>query len=286
MFKRLLVKLALAVVVALALAAPVLAGGWAVVTLDRLPAQVVAAEPVAIGFVVRQHGRTPVSGLEPQITSARADTGQSFTVTAEAEGEVGHYAARLTFPSAGTWRWSIDAFGFGQPMPPLAVQASPAPGNAVAGAPPSLPIVIGVAGLIGAAGALLVALRAKARWAFALVFAGALIGLTGFASATTGAAQPPSPIAALSSTELGQALFLAKGCVVCHHHEAVREARKELDGFSIGPNLTNLKADPDYLRRWLKAPSALKPGTEMPTLGLSDDEIEALVAFLTRSVSW
>ena len=285
MFQRLFVKLALAAIVTLALAAPVLAGGWAVVTLDRLPAQIVAGEPVTIGFLVRQHGRTPVGDLEPQITAARADTGQSFAVAAQAEGKVGHYAARLTFPSAGTWRWSIQAFGFGQPMPPLAVQASTAPGNPAAEAPPALPIALGVAGLIGAAGALLVALRAKARWAFALVFAGALIGLTGFASAATGAAQPPSPVAALSSTELGQALFLAKGCVVCHHHEAVREARKELDGFSIGPNLTNLQVDPDYLRRWLKDPAALKPGTEMPTLCLSGDEIEALVAFLTRSRS-
>jgi len=33
-----------------------LAGGWAVVTLDELPAQVVAEKSVTIGFMVRQHG--------------------------------------------------------------------------------------------------------------------------------------------------------------------------------------------------------------------------------------
>ncbi|HET7087523.1 MAG TPA: hypothetical protein VFL17_02620, partial [Anaerolineae bacterium] len=63
----------------------------------------------------------------------------------------------------------------------------------------------------------------------------------------------------------------------------VREARKEFAGFSVGPNLTQRELGPEYLRHWLKDPSAIKPRTEMPTLGLSDDEIEALVAFLTTS---
>jgi cytochrome c oxidase subunit 2 len=50
----------------------------------------------------------------------------------------------------------------------------------------------------------------------------------------------------------------------------------------VYPNLTTVKADPEYLRRWLANPSALKPNTEMPNLGLSETEIDALVAFLTE----
>jgi cytochrome c1 len=73
---------------------------------------------------------------------------------------------------------------------------------------------------------------------------------------------------------------MAKGCLVCHQHAAVSES---LSRGWAGVNLTNLKINPDYLRRWLKDPSAIRPATFMPTLGLSNTEIEALVAFLTAN---
>jgi mono/diheme cytochrome c family protein len=81
----------------------------------------------------------------------------------------------------------------------------------------------------------------------------------------------------------GRALFLAKGCIVCHHHDDLAVIRREMGAFDFDnvPNLTHLKIDRDYLRRWLRNPRALKPTTEMPNLNLSDPEIEALVAFLT-----
>jgi cytochrome c2 len=34
------------------------------------------------------------------------------------------------------------------------------------------------------------------------------------------------------------------------------------------------------LRKWLKDPAAMKPSTQMPNLGLSDEDIEDLIAFL------
>ena len=37
---------------------------------------------------------------------------------------------------------------------------------------------------------------------------------------------------------------------------------------------------PDDLKKWIMNPSALKPGTAMPTLGLSDDEATRIVAYL------
>jgi cytochrome c oxidase subunit 2 len=88
-------------------------------------------------------------------------------------------------------------------------------------------------------------------------------------------APAPTPTRALAET--GKALFVAKGCNMCHTH--AKAPRSELG--NIGPNLTNLEADPDYLRRWLANPKAIKPATQMPNLNLSGDEIEALVAFLT-----
>jgi len=40
------------------------------------------------------------------------------------------------------------------------------------------------------------------------------------------------------------------------------------------PGLTHYRPDPEFLRRWLKDPKAIRPATEMPTLGLQQDEIE------------
>jgi cytochrome c2 len=255
MSKRTISYLMLAALAALLTAAPAFAGGWAVVTLDRLPEQVVSGEALDIGFMVRQHGQTPLSGLTPNITVTRADTGESFSVTAKDDGAAGHYAAALTFPSGGTWRWNIDAFGFAQPMPALAVRAStlsPAPSSLVSLKAPAQKRVFDLPAYVAQAIKRLgAALRER--------------------PATT-----PRP-----AEQIGQDLFLAKGCMMCHQHDAVREARKVLGDFSIGPDLTHRKLDPDYLRTWLKDPKAVKPATQMPNLELKKDEIEALIAFLT-----
>jgi len=37
---------------------------------------------------------------------------------------------------------------------------------------------------------------------------------------------------------------------------------------------------PDGLARWLHDPLTEKPGSKMPRIGLSDDEVTALVAYL------
>jgi cytochrome c1 len=58
-----------------------------------------------------------------------------------------------------------------------------------------------------------------------------------------------------------------------------------------GPNLTNIVLrptiageaipnSPDMLVRWLLDPPALKPGTTMPRLGLTEQEARDLAAFL------
>ncbi|MCI0393869.1 MAG: c-type cytochrome [Chloroflexi bacterium] len=82
----------------------------------------------------------------------------------------------------------------------------------------------------------------------------------------------------------GQALFMAKGCPTCHRHEAIA---RQVEGFAFNdvgaPDLTNYQGDPEFLRTWLKDPAAVRPGTFMPNLGLSQEEIEALIAFLTEN---
>ena len=86
---------------------------------------------------------------------------------------------------------------------------------------------------------------------------------------------------AVAPVAYGKELFIAKGCIVCHRNDRATTDESGRLGFSEIPNLTKVKVDRDYLRRWLHDPAAMKPSTEMPNLNLSDHEIDALAAFLT-----
>ena len=96
---------------------------------------------------------------------------------------------------------------------------------------------------------------------------------------------PPEPKEGLARR--GFELFGARGCGACHTIEGTPYQGK------VGPNLTNigerstvgagvLENDPEGegLFRWVKNPQAVKPGNKMPNLGLSDDDVRALVAYL------
>jgi mono/diheme cytochrome c family protein len=267
--------------IAVMLAAPVFAGGWAVVTLDELPGYAVAGEPLVVTFAVRQHGNHLMGGLEPKITLRRIDEPKWMIVNAVPQRETGHYSAILTFPAAGVWRWEIDAFGaWPQVMPELTVLAagSAAPANE---ANPRWPMTLGVLGVVGVLAGVVVLVRTRTAWAATVVLVAALVGTVGFASAR-GPAAAPAVAPAYTPAQLGQRLFIAKGCVVCHNHEAVAEARKNFDGFEVGPNLTHFSTSADYLAKWLDDPKAVKPQTEMPKLDLSDEEIGALAAFINE----
>jgi cytochrome c2 len=285
--KRIIFALGLTLLLALAFTITALAGGWAVITLDELPGEVAANQPLEIGFMVRQHGVTPLEGQSPVITAKLAGSSEAVIVRASEEGEVGHYAATLTLPQAGEWLWNIEAFGAPQPMPALTVvdsawaatKSEPITSNSN-----FLSLLTGGIGLIGVIGGLL-ALQRKVRWAAAFVVAGLLVSGAGFVSA---ADQPKAeleakePVAASipSQVELGHDLFIAKGCMVCHSHSETNRIREF--GVDMGPDLTNFTASPEYLRLWLKVPSAAKSTAQMPTLGLSDAEIEALIAFINN----
>jgi cytochrome c oxidase subunit II len=78
----------------------------------------------------------------------------------------------------------------------------------------------------------------------------------------------------------GQQLFVAKGCIGCHHHAAFA-AQSPFWSPGGPPDLSNVTFTADYLRQWLRDPKAIKPRTEMPNLKLDDAEIEALTAFLS-----
>lgn len=94
------------------------------------------------------------------------------------------------------------------------------------------------------------------------------------------ATQQPMPTVMAANASTGRALFLAKGCASCHHHAAV-PGSGPLGGIDI-PDLSAPHSDAVFLRRWLANPAAVRPGTAMPTLNLREDEITALIAFLSQ----
>ena len=89
----------------------------------------------------------------------------------------------------------------------------------------------------------------------------------------------PRTNAKVSLSYYGRQLFATKGYAQCHAHAEVPKSGM-FGGMGNAPDLTNRPGDSAYQRAWLRDPQALKPTTQMPNLGLSEAEIEALVAFL------
>jgi cytochrome c2 len=252
---RLLVRCVLCAVTLLAICAgSVMAGGWAVITIDELPTEITAGQAYLIGFTVRQHGQTLRSDLQPIVRFDRADAKESFQVTAQRQGAEGHYVAAIEFPSTGQWEWRVDIEQFGmitQPMPALTVKTALAKGQ-----PASLAKIMEFVNVIRRA-------------------------LTGHTSRTTA---PVSLTGAKASpvdqVALGEALFSAKGCVMCHAHDAVEVEDGPFGFGEVAPHLSKKTYGDEYLRLWLSDPQAVKPQTQMPKVELNDGEIEALIAFL------
>ena len=99
------------VVVTLALAAPVVAyaGGWATVKLSSTPKGLTAGQPWALRMTVLQHGVTPLADVQPHVRIEQGTLARQFL--ARPTKKTGVYRARVVFPRAGTWRWSIwDGF--------------------------------------------------------------------------------------------------------------------------------------------------------------------------------
>lgn len=95
------------------------------------------------------------------------------------------------------------------------------------------------------------------------------------------AASPTDPLA-----QQGFQVFMGKACVGCHTIAGTKAQGQ------VGPNLTHvggrsiiagglLENTPENLARWLDNPPAIKPGSLMPRLNLTPQEIQALVAYLS-----
>ena len=84
----------------------------------------------------------------------------------------------------------------------------------------------------------------------------------------------------------GKKVFLSAGCTGCH---TLKDAGSK---GTVGPNLGGVASrptlaggavqnnGPDDIKKWILDPPANKPGTQMPKLGLTDDEATRIAAYL------
>jgi hypothetical protein len=296
MLSKIRIAMGFALLLSLILTVPVLAGGWAVITLDELPSNVVAGKPLTIGFTVLQHGITPMTDIEPIVTAKLSAT-ETLVVSAEPAGKPGHYMATLTFPKEGDWEWSIQAFTMDQQMPALKVAA---PVLATASQPvvktepvaASISPVLVIRVLAFAVGLIcfVVAYQRRSRLALVLTVICVSAGLGSFLMGTSFPRveaqtqnESPSKVSAepaISQIEMGRQLFIAKGCITCHYNSRAA-SRSDYWTIEMGaPDLSNYSSAPEILFIRLKDPAAAKSDTKMPQLGLKQTEIEALVAFI------
>ncbi len=83
------------------------------------------------------------------------------------------------------------------------------------------------------------------------------------------------PNAAMATDDSpGHKLFLEKGCLGCHSVGG--------QGGQVGPSLDQVadRYTPEWLYTWLRDPAAVKPGTVMPKLPLTDEDRALLVFYL------
>ena len=144
---------------------------------------------------------------------------------------------------------------------------------------PSAVLMAGVAALVLtlAVGVWLVG----ANPAFESGKAGGTANQLGALAAAGVALEPGSPAAE------GAQIIATKPCVGCHTIPGIPGATGQ-----VGPNLTGVASRPKIaggavsntgpadLKAWILNPPALKPGTAMPNVGLTDDEATNIVAFL------
>jgi cytochrome c oxidase subunit 2 len=97
--------------------------------------------------------------------------------------------------------------------------------------------------------------------------------------------QQRQPAVVSTTASQGQRIFETTACINCH-----RVSGTVANG-RFGPDLTHLMSrdtiaagaalnTPENLRRWIRDPNTIKPGSLMPAMELNDQELDALTAYL------
>ena len=86
------------------------AGGWATAGISSPPDGISSGDTWNAQVTILQHGRTPLSGVEPTVT-IRNEAGKALTFPARPTGKPGVYLAKVKFPAGGDWRYEVyDGF--------------------------------------------------------------------------------------------------------------------------------------------------------------------------------
>lgn len=99
------------------------------------------------------------------------------------------------------------------------------------------------------------------------------------------AQQQSQPSHVAGSISAGQRIFETTACINCHTVAGTMAQGR------FGPDLTHLMSrdtiaagaatnTPEHLRQWIRNPDAIKPGSLMPAMQLSDQDADALTAYL------
>lgn len=86
-------------------------GGWATISVEKLPDKVVTGQALDLVFVVKQHGTNPMSGLKPTLEVKGAGTVARLDATPGKEK--GQYKATVVLAQAGSYFITIHS-GFGE----------------------------------------------------------------------------------------------------------------------------------------------------------------------------
>lgn len=88
-------------------------GGWAVVSVAKVPDAWIAGKPLQLTWQVRQHGVTRIDGLRPTL-EARSGSHrvEGRTWAFNEDGQRG-YRGTITFPEPGEWQVTVHS-GFGR----------------------------------------------------------------------------------------------------------------------------------------------------------------------------
>ncbi len=147
-----------AIAAALAIAPLASGGGWASVGFEPLPDGTSAGTTWSPTIFVKQHGETPLAGLQP-VVEIYDDTGLSTKAIARETSETGVYTADVVFPAEGDWRLVINS-GFADSHVTYGPFSVGAP-SATGGGSGELPVFGAGVALVLAALAALVVLAAR-----------------------------------------------------------------------------------------------------------------------------
>ena len=263
------------------------AGGWATLTLSKLPEEVVAEQPFTIEFLLLQHGQTPLSGSDilTEVKATHPESGAQLSFSVEPGKEPGYYEVTITLPQSGKWQWEIEAFTAVYPMPPLTVnEAAVVVSDGSGETAVAWQLILGWVAALGTVLVFFFWTQQKSRPRLAGAVLLGVISLAGFGlywqmPMAVQAENEVATVPAIAPEAIGEALFVAKGCIQCHTNDNVTMAENM---FSIGPDITFVKRPSEYVQSWLADPSALKADTQMPNLDLSQAEINTFAAFLQQ----